>query len=115
VPLEFRILGSLEVVEDNRELQLAGAKQRELLAILLVHANEPVSVDVLSDELWGGEPPQTAGKMIQGYVSQLRKVLGDGVLVTRAPGYLAREATIEPFSPGSSTIVTRSDSPMSTT
>ena len=88
--LEFRILGPLEVVDGNRELRLAGAKQRALLAILLVHANEPVSVDVLSEELWGGEPPQTAGKMIQGYVSQLRKVLGEGVLVTRTPGYLAR-------------------------
>ena len=90
VALEFRILGPLEVVDGNRELRLAGAKQRGLLAVLLVHANEPVSVDVLSEELWGGEPPPTAVKMIQGYVSQLRKVLGDGVLVTRAPGYLVR-------------------------
>ena len=88
--LEFRILGPLEVVDGNRELRLAGAKQRALLAVLLVHANEPVSVDVLSEELWGGEPPPTAAKMVQGYVSQLRKVLGDGVLVTRAPGYLVR-------------------------
>ena len=90
MPLEFRILGPLEVVDGNRELRLAGAKQRALLAVLLVHANEPVSVDVLSEELWGGEPPPTAVKMIQGYVSQLRKVLGDGVLVTRAPGYVVR-------------------------
>jgi DNA-binding SARP family transcriptional activator/ABC-type branched-subunit amino acid transport system substrate-binding protein len=90
VALEFRILGPLEVVDCGRELPLGGAKQRALLAILLVHANEPVSVDVLSDALWDGEPPPTAVKMIQGYVSQLRKVLGDGVLVTRTPGYLAR-------------------------
>ena len=88
--LEFRILGPLEVVDGNRELRFAGAKQRALLAVLLVHANEPVSVDVLSEELWGGEPPPTAVKMIQGYVSQLRKVLGDGVLVTRPPGYIVR-------------------------
>jgi peptide/nickel transport system substrate-binding protein len=90
VALEFRILGPLEVVDGNRELRLAGAKQRVLLAVLLVHANEPVSVDVLTEELWGGEPPPTAVKMVQGYISQLRKVLGDGVLVTRAPGYLVR-------------------------
>jgi DNA-binding SARP family transcriptional activator/ABC-type branched-subunit amino acid transport system substrate-binding protein len=90
VTLEFRILGPLEVVDGDRELPLGGAKPRALLAILLVHANEPVSVDALGEELWGGKPPPTAVKMIQGYVSQLRKVLGEGVLVTRAPGYLAR-------------------------
>ena len=88
--LEFRILGPLEVVEGDSELPLAGAKQRALLAILLVHPNQPVSVDVLSEGLWGEKPPLTAVKMIQGYVSQLRKVLGEGVLVTRAPGYVAR-------------------------
>jgi DNA-binding SARP family transcriptional activator len=90
VALEFRILGPLEVVDGDRELPLGGAKPRTLLAILLVHANEPVSVDVLAEELWSGAPPPTATKMIQGYVSQLRKALGDGVLVTRPSGYVAR-------------------------
>ena len=85
---EFRILGPLEVVADGQALPLGGAKPRMLLALLLLHANEPVPVDVLAESLWDGTPPPTAAKMIQGYVSQLRKAVGDGVLVTRPSGYL---------------------------
>src|SRR5690349_12977556 len=66
-----------------------------LLALLLLHANEPVSVDVLAEALWGRTPPPTAAKMIQGYVSQLRKAVGDGVLVTRPSGYLLALAADE--------------------
>ncbi len=61
-----------------------------LLAVLLLHANEVVSVDRLIDELWGRSPPATAGKILQVYVSRLRKELGDGRLLTRAPGYVLR-------------------------
>lgn len=86
--MEFRVLGPLEVVEDGRMLSLGGIKQRALLASLLLRANEVVSSERLIDELWGESPPATAAKAIQVYVSALRKELGDGVLVTRAPGYL---------------------------
>jgi len=58
--MEFRILGPLEVLEEGRPVALGGAKQRALLAVLLLHANEVVSRDRLIDELWGGEPPDTA-------------------------------------------------------
>jgi hypothetical protein len=92
---EFRILGPLEVVADGRVVALGGAKQRTLLALLLVRAKEPVSVDVLAEALWDDGPPPTAAKMIQGYVSQLRKALGDGVLVTRPSGYLLAVADDE--------------------
>jgi DNA-binding SARP family transcriptional activator len=86
--MEFRILGPLEVCgEGGRKLNLTG-KQRALLAILLLHANEAVSTDRLIDELWAAEPPETAGKALQVYVSRLRRVLdADGLLVTRPPGY----------------------------
>jgi YVTN family beta-propeller protein len=94
--MEFRILGPLEVCSEGRELSLGGAKQRALLAVLLLHANELVSIDRLVDELWEGQPPATAVKVVQVYVSQLRKALrgrsGRGeeerILVTRAPGYI---------------------------
>jgi DNA-binding SARP family transcriptional activator len=94
--VEVRILGPLEVREDDKPIALGGAKQRALLAILALHANEVVSSDRLIDELWGGEAPQTAAKSLQVHVSQLRKVLeperksGESgqVLLTRAPGYL---------------------------
>jgi DNA-binding SARP family transcriptional activator len=88
--MEFRLLGPLEVLADDRALQLAGGKQRALLALLLLHPNETVSADRLIDELWGDSPPASAAKIVQVYVSQLRKALGDGVLLTRAPGYLLK-------------------------
>ena len=59
-----------------------------MLAILLLHRGEVVSVDRMVDELWGERPPETATKTVQVYVSRLRKVLGEGVLVTRGGGYV---------------------------
>src|SRR2546425_6221206 len=88
--MDFRILGPLEVLSDGEVLDLGGRKQRGLLAVLLVHANEVVSSDRLIDELWGEDVPPTAAKTVQVFVSRLRKALGDDVLVTRAPGYLLR-------------------------
>jgi YVTN family beta-propeller protein len=85
--MEFRILGTLEVLVDGRQAPLGGARQRAVLAILLLHRGEVVSVDRVVDELWGERPPDTATKTVQVYVSRLRKALGDGVLVTRGGGY----------------------------
>jgi YVTN family beta-propeller protein len=86
--IEFRVLGPLQVVEQGRPLALGGPRQRALLAILLVHRGEPVSSDRLIDALWGERAPASAIKIVQGYVSSLRKVLGDGLLVTRGRGYV---------------------------
>ena len=88
--MEFRILGPLEVLDDGRQVDLGGPKQRALLAILLLHANEVVSTDRLMDALWEDEAPETSRKALQVYVSQLRKVLGKERLHTRAPGYRVR-------------------------
>ena len=90
--VEFRILGPLEGTEDDRLLLLGARQQRALLALLLVHRGEVVSVDRLVDGLWGDRPPTTAVKSLQVYVSQLRKVLGDGVLETRGRGYVLHVA-----------------------
>src|SRR3954462_2754098 len=87
---EFRLLGPLEAAEGGRPLVLGGAKQRGLLAVLLLHANQAVSSDRLIDQLWGESPPATAGKIVQVYVSRLRKQLGEARLLTRPPGYLLR-------------------------
>jgi DNA-binding SARP family transcriptional activator len=86
--VEFRILRPLEVVEHGQTLPLGGLKQRALLAILLLHANEVVSAGRLIDELWGEKPPPTAAKAVHVYVSKLRKTIGDNLLITRAPGYM---------------------------
>jgi DNA-binding SARP family transcriptional activator len=88
--MEFGLLGPLEALKDGQPIGLGGGKQRTLLAVLLLHANQAVSSDRLIDELWGESPPATAAKIVQVYVSRLRKELGDARLVTRAPGYLLR-------------------------
>src|SRR5262245_30525671 len=88
--MEFRILGPLEVVEDGLALDVGGAKQRSLLAMLLLHANEVVSTDRLVDALWEDAPPRRAEKALQVYVSQLRKTLGPERIETRGRGYLLR-------------------------
>ncbi len=85
--MEFRILGPLEVLENGRRLELGGAKQRALLAVLLLHANEVVSTDRLIDALWEEDAPETGRKALQVYVSQLRKALGKERIATRSPGY----------------------------
>src|SRR5438034_522144 len=88
--MEFGVLGPLEVRDGGGVLPLGGAKQRCLLGVLLLHANEAVSSERLVDELWGSQPPARAAKLVQGYVSGLRKLLGPDRLETRPPGYLAR-------------------------
>src|SRR5262245_40198224 len=85
--MEFRILGPLEVADRGDSLDLGGARQRAVLALLLTRPNEVVSTDRLIDELWGREPPRTALNTVQYYVSQLRKLLGAQRIVTRPPGY----------------------------
>src|SRR5271169_1621514 len=85
--MQFRILGALEVVDDGRTVAVTGAKPRALLATLLLHANEVVSVDRLTDALWGEDPPETAKNALQVHVSQLRKALGNDVVDRRGSGY----------------------------
>jgi DNA-binding SARP family transcriptional activator len=88
--VEFRILGPLEVWRKGRPVHIGGAKERALLALLLLHAGEPVSVDHLIDELWGDSPPATARKSVQVRVAGLRRALHGDALLTRGDGYLVR-------------------------
>src|SRR5262245_24726515 len=85
---QFGLLGTLEVRVGGEPVALGQPKQRALLAILLLHANRVVARDRLIDHLWGDDPPGTAVKSVQTYVSQLRKLLPPGVLASRAPGYV---------------------------
>ena len=86
--LEFRILGPLEVLDDDRPVPLGGRNQRALLALLLLRANEPVSTERLVDRLWGEHPPRTATTSLQNTISQLRKLLGPALVLTRPSGYV---------------------------
>jgi DNA-binding SARP family transcriptional activator len=93
--VQFRLLGPLEAQDGERRVELGRPKQRMLLAVLLVHANDVVSLDRLIEELWGAEPPPQAAASLQTYVSNLRRALEPGrparassrVLVSQPPGY----------------------------
>src|SRR5215470_6641803 len=92
--LEFRILGPLEVRDSDQLVELRGARQKLLLAMLLLRANDVVSSEALIDVMWGDDPPATARKALQNSVSQLRTLLArprqEPVIVTRSPGYQLR-------------------------
>jgi DNA-binding SARP family transcriptional activator/tetratricopeptide (TPR) repeat protein len=93
--VQFRLLGPLEAQDGERRVELGRPKQRVLLAVLLVHANDVVSLDRLVEELWGEEPPPQAAASLQTYVSNLRRALEPDrparapsrVLVSQPPGY----------------------------
>jgi DNA-binding SARP family transcriptional activator/class 3 adenylate cyclase len=86
--MDFRLLGPLEAFAGPAQLQITAGKQRALLAILLLHANRTVSRAQIVDALWGEDVPDSAQKMVQIHVSQLRKALPEPRLQTRPPGYL---------------------------
>jgi DNA-binding SARP family transcriptional activator/tetratricopeptide (TPR) repeat protein len=90
VALEFGVLGPLQVRIDGNVARLGGHRQRALLAILVLRANEPVSTDRLIDELWPENPPARAVHTVQVFISRLRGALGSAGdrLVTRPPGYV---------------------------
>ena len=84
--MDYRILGPLEAFDGERPLPLGGARQRSVLAMLLLHANEAVTRDVMVDELWGESPPPTAPKVLQNCISALRKELPEGAETLRTMG-----------------------------
>ena len=85
--MDFRILGPLEVSAGDGSLQIGGRRQRTVLAVLLLNANRTTSTDTIVDAVWGDEPPATARRSIQVYVSRLKKVFGDERIVSIDPGY----------------------------
>src|SRR5829696_6311538 len=95
--MDVQVLGPVEASVDGRSIPLGGGKPRALLAMLALNAGSTVSNERLIDGLWGEEPPASASKLVQVYVSQLRKALaagGDGAaIVTRRHGY---ELRVEP-------------------
>ena len=98
--VELRILGPLEAADDGGPVELTGGKQKALLALLLLDAGRVLSVERVIDALWGDDVPESARKMVQIFVSQLRKQLPPGLIETRPPGYrcarrpLARPAPV---------------------
>jgi WD40 repeat protein/DNA-binding SARP family transcriptional activator len=96
--MQIHLLGPVEVSSDHERVPLGGPKPRALLAMLALDAGSTVSAERLIDGLWGDEPPATAAKMVQLYVSQLRKAMAargeSDAIATRGRGYqlqLARD------------------------
>ena len=92
-PVEYRLLGPIEVEDNGTVVAAGGPRLRRLLAMLVVHADSVVSVDQLIEAVWGDDLPAAAEATLQTYVSRLRHALDDGDasgsrIVSRPPGYV---------------------------
>lgn len=86
--MEFSCLGTLEARVDGVPVELGEPQRRLVLAMLMTHADTVVSTDRLVDGIWGYEPPTSSRKIVQGYVSGLRKAFGNAeVIESQSPGY----------------------------
>ncbi|GLW34315.1 hypothetical protein Areg01_72520 [Actinoplanes regularis] len=88
--LRFRLLGPVEFHDGTQWLGIGSAKQRALLAMLLLKVNQAVSLEQLMSELWDDNPPVSASGLVAGYAYRLRRALDDRggrILTTRSPGY----------------------------
>jgi DNA-binding SARP family transcriptional activator/tetratricopeptide (TPR) repeat protein len=90
---EFAVLGAVEAHIDGVPVVLGHARQRSVLAVLLVEAGRAVTVDQLIDRVWGDDPPQRAAGALYSYLSRLRQaVAGAGIGIERRPGGYALTA-----------------------
>ncbi len=90
---EFRLLGAFEIAVDGRPVDIGGAKQELLLAMLALDPVGPVGTDALAEELWGSSPPANLAGGVQNVVSRARRVLtaggaGSVAITARGPGYV---------------------------
>jgi len=86
--MDIRLLGAVQVSTGPSPIHLGPPRNRAVLARLALEPGRTVAVDGLVEDLWYGEPPRSATKMVHIAVSHLRKALPEGVLATRAPGYV---------------------------
>src|SRR5437762_13419121 len=98
--MDIRVLGSLEVTDDGVAVELGSRRLRQLLAVLVVHANQVGSADRLVDLVWGDIEPLGGARTLKTNVSRLRSALeparqhgASNRVVTRPPGY---ELTLAP-------------------
>jgi len=88
---EVCVLGPVLVRNGDSPVHVGGARQRRLLATLLIHLNRPVSLAVLVDGVFGDPPPRSAEATLRTYVTRLRHVLPDGIeVIAEPPGYALR-------------------------
>ncbi len=85
--MEIQLLGPFEVRIDGAPIDLSARRPRAVLAALVLRAGTPVSVDALAEAVWDGDAPPSAASVLRLYITQVRRALPPGRLVTRAPGY----------------------------
>jgi DNA-binding SARP family transcriptional activator len=93
--MRYFVLGPLELREGGRTVALPHGRQRLVLALLVLNANQTLSTDRLVDALWGEAPPPSATRSLHNLVSALRKQLPEGALVTRGHGYALEAGSLE--------------------
>ncbi|MEX3771906.1 winged helix-turn-helix domain-containing protein, partial [Mycolicibacterium fortuitum] len=85
--MELEVLGPLQVRMDGAPVAIPGAKPRAILTMLGLHGGSVVPAEVLTELLWGDDPPRTAAKALQTHISALRHTLGDGFVLTEGTGW----------------------------
>jgi DNA-binding SARP family transcriptional activator/tetratricopeptide (TPR) repeat protein len=88
--MQVRILGPLQLDDGGQRIMIGGARQRAVLADLVLHGGEVVPSEQFLVDLWGDDAPPSAANALQAAISRLRRVLPPGRLVTTAPGYMLR-------------------------
>ena len=93
--IRFHALGGLTVTDEQRgEVGIGGARQRRLLAMLLINRNSVVSVDRLAEAVFAGDPTPAATTTLRSYIARTRRLLNGAesgtVVMTQAPGYVLR-------------------------
>jgi DNA-binding SARP family transcriptional activator len=88
--MRYRLLGPLEVEDDDGPVRITPGRESSLLALLLVHRGSALASDRIIEELWPDRPPENAAKSVQVYVARLRKALGPGRIDTTPAGYRIR-------------------------
>jgi DNA-binding SARP family transcriptional activator len=93
--VRFELLGSLRVVDDDQISLISARKMEIVLSVLLIRANQVVTVEEFAAEVWGSRPPARSKAALYVYISQLRKFLTrpghEHAIVTRSPGYVYRK------------------------
>jgi SARP family transcriptional regulator, regulator of embCAB operon len=91
--LRFGVLGPLQMSANGTDVPLGAAKQRAVLAMLVINRNRPVAIDSLIDAAWEQRPPPEARASLHAHISKLRRLMSNigvdpaGVLVSAQPGY----------------------------
>ncbi|MEB3979898.1 BTAD domain-containing putative transcriptional regulator [Mycobacterium sp. 663a-19] len=93
--MELGVLGPLQVRQGGVPVAVPGAKPRAILTMLGLHGGSVVSADTLVELLWGEDPPRTAAKALQTHISSLRRVLGDGFVLTAGAGWTLAESDVD--------------------